>query len=157
MIYLIGVRHDIQFDPAPHVARIVRDKRAAFKVHVLEVIEKFRITVLAEEFNDEAKKMWRVNETTLERIAKDKGIEHRFSDPTAVERNENEIEKSDSDKREQFWLSCIQDCKDKNVLFVCGDDHFDSFGKKLSAAGFDMKRGLRLDISDADVWATYGL
>jgi hypothetical protein len=157
MIYLIGVRHDIQFDPAPHVAKIVRDKRELYKARVLEVIKEFGISVLAEEFNDEGKKKWRVSETTLEQIAKAKGIEHRFCEPTAVEKTENEIEKSDFDKRERFWLSRIQDCKYKNVLFVCGDDHFESFGKKLSAAGFDVKRGLRLDISDDDVWATYEL
>jgi hypothetical protein len=157
MLCLIGVRHDIQFDPAPHIAKVVRDKRGLFKAYVLEVIEKFGIAVLAEEFNDDGKRLWRVSETTLEQIAKNKGIEHRFCDPTAVEREENEIEKSDSDKREQFWLTRIQDCKDKNVLFVCGDDHFDSFSKKLNAAGFDVKPGLRLDITDQEVRETYGL
>ena len=93
-----------------------------------------------------------MGETTLEHIARHKRIEHRFCDPTVAERKENEIEQSDSEKREQFWLSRIQDYKNKNVLFVCGDDHFQSFGEKLTAAGFDVKHGPRWDINE-DEWS----
>jgi hypothetical protein len=157
MVYLIGGRHDIQFDPGPHPAKIVRDKRASFKAHVFEVIETLGISILAEEFSDEAKRKWKVSESTLEQLAKAKGIEHRFCDPTPVQREENGIQQSDSDKRKQFWLSRIQDCKSRNVMFVCGDDHVEAFGKKLIAAGFDVKYGPRWRISDEEVWATYGL
>jgi hypothetical protein len=157
MLYLIGVRHGIQFDPGPHAAKIVRDKRASFKAHVLEVIEPLAISILAEEFSDEAKRKWKVSESTLEQLGKAKRIEHRFCDPTSVQKKENGIEESDSDKREQFWLSRIRDCESKNVLFVCGGDHVETFGKKLIAAGFDVKYGPRWEISDEEVWATYGL
>jgi hypothetical protein len=58
---------------------------------------------------------------------------------------------SDSDEREQFWLSRIEDCKNKNVLFVCGDDHFDSFGKKLIEAGFHVENGPKWSISDDEM------
>ena len=123
--------------------KIVRAKRTTFKAHVLEVIDNFNISILAEEFSEEAKTKWGVSETTLEQFGKAKGIEHRFCDPTPFEREENGIEQSDSDEREQFWLSRIQDCKNKNVLFVCGDDHFESFGKKLIAAGFMLSMSRR--------------
>jgi hypothetical protein len=82
--------------------KIVRDKRASFKAHVLEVIETLGISILAEEFSDEAKRKWKVSESTLEQLAKAKAIEHRFCDPTHVQREENGIQQSDSDKREQF-------------------------------------------------------
>jgi hypothetical protein len=131
MVYLIGVRHDIHFDPGPHRAKIVRDKRASFKAHVLEVIETLGVSILAEEFSDEAKRKWKVSESTLEQLAKARGIEHRFCDPTSVQKKENGIEESDSDKREQFWLSCIRDCESRNVLFVCGGNHVETFGKEL--------------------------
>ena len=157
MVYLIGGRHDIQFDPGPHPSKIVRDKRASFKAHVLKVIETLGISILAEEFSDEAKELWGVSESTLEQLANAKGIEHRFCDPTPVQREENGIEQSDSDKREQFWLSRIQDCKSRNILFVCGSDHVEAFGKKLIAAGFDVEHGPRWRISDEEDWATYGL
>jgi hypothetical protein len=157
MVYLIGVNHYVQFDPGPHPAKIVRDKRASFKAHILEVIETLGISILAEEFSDEAKRKWRVSKSTLEQLAKAKGIEHRFCDPTPAQREENAIGQSDSDKREQFWISRIQDCKSTNMLFVCGDDHVEAFGKKLIAEGFDVKDGPRWQISDDEIWASYGL
>src|SRR5438093_12916916 len=138
MVYLIGVNHLVQHD-APRSEEIVGGKRATFKAHVLEVIEKLDISILAEEFREEAKKKCRVSETTLEQFGKAKGIEHRFCDPTSIEREEKGIEKPDCDKREEIWLSRINDCKKRNVLFVCGDDHFESFRKKLIAAGFDVE------------------
>jgi hypothetical protein len=134
MVYLIGVNHLAQFD-APSV-KIVREERLAFKAHLLEIIQKYNISLLAEEFSEEAKMKWRVSESILEKLGKTEGIEHRFCDPTSIEKNENGIENDDNDKREQFWLSRIKDCKDRNVLFVCGSKHVESFRKKLITAGF---------------------
>jgi hypothetical protein len=138
MVYLIGVRHLVQHD-APRAEKIVREKRATFRRHVLEVIEELNITILAEEFSDEAKKICHVSETTLEQFGKAKGIEHRFCDPTSIEREEKGIKKADWDKREEIWLSRIKDCKNRNVLFVCGDEHVEAFGQKLIATGFDVE------------------
>jgi hypothetical protein len=106
MIYLIGVRHDLQFEPAPtDVYKIVRDKRALFKAHVLEVIEKLGITVLAEEFGDEAKTTWRVSESILEQFAKAKGIQHRFCDPDSVEKRALGIKSIRRRRRIQIGIS----------------------------------------------------
>jgi len=165
MLYLIGVRHDLQFEPSPSdVYKIVRDKRAIFKAHVLEIIDNLGIQILAEEFSDDAKKLWSARETVLEQIATDKGIEHRFCDPDSIEKKELGIElnphketDSDREKRRRVWLCRIGDCKRKRVLFVCGDDHFDSFAEKLSAAGFDVRRGLTLQISKREEFETHGL
>jgi hypothetical protein len=137
MVDLIGVNHVVQFDmpSRPINSKIVREKRASFKAHVLEIIEKLNITILAEEFSDEAKKIWDVSETTLERFAKTKRIEHRFCTPG----------------REEIWLSEIEDCKKKNMLFVCGSDHLESFCKKLTAVGFDVELAPRSwSISEAE-------
>jgi hypothetical protein len=137
MVYLIGVNHFVQF-ATDHRAKIVRDTTASFKAHVLEVIEPSGISIVAEEFNDEAKRIWRVSgDTVLQHVAKAKGIEHRFCEPG----------------REEMWLDQIADCKSKNVVFVCGDDHFDSFAVTLENVGFDLKRGPRYRISDAELFA----
>jgi hypothetical protein len=138
MVYLIGVNHLVQHD-APR-ERIVREKRATFKRHVLEVIEKLDISILVEEVSEEAKKNWGVSETTLEQFGKAKRIEYRPCDPSSIERKEKGIENADWDKREEILLSRINDCKNRNVLFVCGDHHFESFRKKLIAAGFDVEQ-----------------
>lgn len=127
MLYLIGVNHVVQFDEPSRAtnSKIVREKRASFKAHVSEMIEKFNITVLAEEFNDEAKKKWGVSETTLEKFRRTKAIEqHRFCAPGGPE---------------NIWLSKIDDCKNKNVLFVCGGDHLEAFRKILTTAGFNVE------------------
>ena len=155
MLYLIGVSHDIQFNPGRHPAKVVRNKRASFKTHVLEVIETLGVSILAEEFSDESKTIRKVSESTLEQLAKAKGIEHRFCDPTSAQRRENGIGESDLDKREQFWLSRIRDCRGRNLLFVCGGNHVDTFGEKLIAAGFDVKHGPRWEVSTEEIWDTW--
>ena len=178
MLYLIGANHAQQFKSA--VAQMfqesesVRTKRADFTAHVTEMIDKLDIEILAEEFSDEAKKKptpeeleqssWGTAlaqccwETVLEQFAKAEGLEYRSCDPDSRERGAHGID--DDEKREQFWLARIQDCKNKNVLFVCGDDHFKSFAEKLIAEGFDVKHGPRWNISqdeqriiDYEVWA----
>jgi hypothetical protein len=137
VVYLIGVNHLVQHE-APSV-KIVREKRVAFRTYVSEVIQKLNISILAEEFSEEAKMKSHVSETTLEQLGKAKEIEYRSCDPTSIQREEKGIKKSDWDKREEVWLSRIKDCKNRNVLFVCGDDHVEAFGQKLIAAGFDVE------------------
>jgi hypothetical protein len=161
MLYLIGVNHVQQHESARHnLSKLVQDKRAVFKSHVLETIENFEITILTEEFSKDAKKKLGVTESTLEQVAKAKGIKYRPCDPDSREKEAHGIGIDDDEKREQFWLARIQDCKNKNVLFVCGDDHFKSFAEKLIAEGFDVKHGPRWNISqdeqriiDYEVWA----
>jgi hypothetical protein len=46
-------------------------------------------------------------------------------------------------KRECFWLEQLEGYKDRNVLFVCGHKHFDSFAAKSTAAGFKVQCGRR--------------
>ena len=159
MLYLIGVNHIQQHESTRHnLSKLVRDKREVFKSHVLKTIENFEIAILAEEFSEDAKKKWGVTESTLEQVGKAKGIKYRPCDPDSREKEAHGID--DDEKREQFWLSRIQDCRNKNVLFVCGDDHFKSFSKKLIAARFNVKHGPKWDISqdeqsiiDYEVWA----
>ncbi len=136
MVHLIGVNHAVQFDRSDD-SKIVQEKRASFKTHVLDVIDKLGIEILAEEFSDEAKKRKGVSETTLEKFAKSKGIEYRGCDPARSDRKKNVID--DDEKREKFWLDQITDCKNRKMLFVCGDKHFHSFAAKLTAAGFDVQ------------------
>src|SRR5262249_6254819 len=152
MVYLIGVRHAVQYERTPPFSYIlqeaesVRDKRADFKAHVSEAINKFGIELLAEEASDEIKKTkWHVTETVLEQFSKAKGIDYRACDPDSIEKVKHGID--DDEKRERFWLDQIGDCKHRRVLFVCGDDHFDSFAAKLSASGFDVLLGARWQMS----------
>ena len=183
LVYLIGVNHAVQFKSA--IAQMfseserVRQKREAFRTHVAEMIDKFDIEILAEEFSQEAKRQSdereaeafreRVTaelgtapeplnyETVLEQFSKAKGIEHRFCDPDSSERKALGIEvdprketEADWRKREQVWLSRIGDCKHSRVLFVCGDNHYDAFAQLLESDGFNVRRGPHCDISDEE-------
>jgi hypothetical protein len=141
MVHLIGAgNHIIQHDAYSRV-QLVLGEREAFNAHVSELIDKYDFALLAEEFSDEARSKAHVSATTLQRFATKKGIGHRFCDPNSSERKERGID--DDDKRERYWLEQIEDYKDRNVLFVCGDKHFDSFAAKLTAAGFVVQRGRR--------------
>jgi hypothetical protein len=129
ILYLVGVNHVVQFGEPSRAtnSKIVREKRTSFRAHVSEMIERLNITVLAEEFNAEAKEKWGVSETTLETLSRNKPIEqHRFCSPGGPE---------------DVWLSEIGDCKDKNLLFVCGNDHLETFRKMLGTAGFNVEVG----------------
>src|SRR5262245_9760617 len=130
LLYLIGVNHAVQFKSA--LAQMfgesesVRNKREAFKAHVAETIDKLGIEILAEEFNQEAKRQpdarqeeasrekaaaelgtapkplnW---ETVLEQFSKAEGIKHRFCDPDTKEREALGLEvdprkETESDRR----------------------------------------------------------
>jgi hypothetical protein len=153
MVYLIGVNHSCQYE-SPIDRKIVREERLAFQNHVLEITHKYNISLLAEEFSEEAKMKARVSESILEKLGKTEGIEQRFCDPTSIEKKENGIADNDDDRREQFWLSRIQDCKNKNVLFVCGFEHVESFRKKLITAGFVVEHESKhwFNFSNRELW-----
>jgi hypothetical protein len=157
----------------------VWEKREAFKAHVAEMIDKLDIEILAEEFSQEAKREGDAQEeeairervaaelgtapaplnwkTVLEQFSEAKRIGHRFCDPDSKERKALGIEvdpkketESDWRKREQVWLTRVLDCKDRRVLFVCGDNHYDAFAQLLESNGFNVRRGPRYDISNEE-------
>src|SRR5215469_336191 len=153
MIHLLGVgNHLVQHDADTQV-QLVLDERAAFDAHVAELIMTNDFALLAEEFSDEAlsneRRRAHASATILQRYAKDKGIDHRFCDPNTEERNARGIG-DDWDKRERFWLDQISGYKDRNVLFVCADDHYERFAAKLIAAGFDVQQGRRGKVISVD-------
>ena len=157
----------------------VQKKREAFRAHVTEMIDTLDIEILAEEFSEEGKRKPQERETALddrserarfetavaqcnyetvlEQLSKARGIEHRFCDPDTKERKVLGIEvdrrketESAWRKREQVWLSRIADCKDRRVLFVCGDNHYEAFAQLLATNGFNVRCGPHYDISDED-------
>jgi hypothetical protein len=96
-------------------------------------------------------------ETELQKFNKARGIEHRLCDPNSIEKQALGIEvdpeketESDWRKREQVWLSRIADCKDRRVLFVCGDNHYDAFAQLLESNGFNVRRGPHYDVSNEE-------
>jgi hypothetical protein len=144
MVHLIGVGNHLFQHDAETPVQLAWNERAKFKAHVSEIIDKNDFALLAEEFSNEARTNAHATATWLQHFARQKGIVHRFCDPNSSERKERGIGESDDDKRERYWLERIEDHKDRNVLFVCGYDHFDSFAAKLDAAGFVVQCGCRM-------------
>ena len=177
LLYLIGVNHAMQFKSVAAQmggeSTRVSQKREAFKMHVAEMIDKLGIEILAEEFNDEGKGLpdqrgeeaareevaavlgtapGRLSrKTVLEQLRKAKGIKHRFCDPDSEQRKAFGIDDPHSGRgraqRERVWLSRIADCKDRRVLFVCGDNHYDAFAQLLASNGFNVRHGPHYDVS----------
>ena len=61
---------------------------------------------------------------------------------TQTEKNGKKIgwqSKRDDQLREEFWLNKSRDIIDYNMIFICGTDHLDSFGKLLSDSGHKVK------------------
>jgi hypothetical protein len=137
MIYLIGVDHQVQHDGPTLISE--REKAIAeFSIFLKSKAKALNITMLAEELNEDSLKGSRASESTVREIAKQLGLKHLFCDPTRAQRKELGINK-DIDLRENYWLSGLEDYRtEKNILFVCGAGHLETFGQKLIKAGYQV-------------------
>lgn len=138
MIYLIGVDHQVQHDGPTMIA----DRKKAideFSIFLQSKATMLRVTVFAEELNEDSLKGSRASKSIVREIAKQLGLKHLFCDPTRAQRKELGIDE-DIDLRENYWLSRLEDYRaEKNILFVCGSGHLETFRKKLSEKGYEVK------------------
>jgi hypothetical protein len=95
------------------------------------------VTEIAEEFNEDALRKSNTTYCIAREVAAKLGIRHRFCDPTAEERRQHAI--FTDDQREQFWLMRLSGPKEKDILFICGEDHIESFSRRLTEAGYSNK------------------
>jgi len=139
MIYLVGVDHQVQHDGPTMIPE--REKALSDFSHFLgaKAIE-LRISLMAEEFNEEAMKRNHATKSTVRHVAKCLGLRHLFCDPTSIQRRDLGIHK-DQNLREEYWLSRLNGyVKTETILFVCGADHLNTRYDKLT------HRGLRVVI-----------
>ena len=132
MIYLIGVDHVIQ-----HGGYLDTRKEVAlreFQSYLAQVVQEKRVDMIAEEFSEVALERSNTDFSTCRKLALSLKIDHLFCDPTPEEREALKIETDE--QREQEWLNRIRDSFRMNVLFICGSEHLQSFGRLLAANGF---------------------
>lgn len=156
MVFLVGTHHERQHNG--HGSKKMNNNQD-FVEYIKENINKQNITIIAEEFSEEALGKSGATESTLKCIAKYLGIEHCFCDPNSKERDEigilsdeklklklklpralnhEDLKKFEEEKkkyyhiREEFWLKKIQGLASANMIFVCGIKHLDSFQSLLS-------------------------
>jgi hypothetical protein len=135
MVYLVGVDHQVQHN-GPPMSQARKDATLDFSTFLKAKAKELNISMLAEEFNEDALKGSQASTATVNEVAKELGLKHLFCDPTYIQRKELGIYK-DNHKRECFWLSCLEDhlvCE--KIIFVCGRDHLESFEAKLVEKGF---------------------
>lgn len=152
MIYLFGLTHDCQCYNGKN------DEQAeSLKIEVNRLLKDNKITILAEEYNQDALKETNGKQTVLQTIKDDNPIlKHIFCEMSASMRCDNQIptrnfiiqkrwlnDQDISDDavreemrkyypiREKYWLSKILKHKDEQILFLCGADHIESFSKLL--------------------------
>lgn len=139
MVYLIGVDHQVQNNGgsmSPERRRAIGD----FSAFLDSKAKELDVTMLAEEFNEDLVKSNRASNATVQKVAMHLGLKHLFCDPTRTEREELGIH-DDNDRREDFWLSCIEKhLKRERILFVCGAQHLETFKSQL------IKKGVHAEI-----------
>lgn len=147
-VYLIGLNHNVQYvyESRPYTL-------SSFKEYLETTIDRYSISLIAEESSIEAIEREKASDSIAHVIAVSKGIEHRLADPDSQIReslgipsermvrqelglgralSSEELHRLDQAKakyhhiREKYWLSQITD-HDGNILFLCGDSHIEGF------------------------------
>jgi hypothetical protein len=165
MLYVIGVAHRAQAKTPDSQAT---EAQESFEGCLRGIIDEVRPDFIGEEDNEEF--LCNRGEVSItHKVAQEKGIKHRFCDPSTEERakigyqnfmvisqrvwmkepdlsNEELGIKSRAIEiaqyfpiREQFWLHRLEGCRDVHAIFVCGDIHIESFTKLLESDGISFK------------------
>lgn len=154
-IYVIGTSHLYQ-----HLSKdISDDAHISFRGLIKTIIEKYDISMVAEESNTEALEENGIPESALQLIAKELRVKHLFTEASRSYRSKNgmeqendirisglmndqdeqEIEKRIQDSyrtRERYWLNLIAVEDVWPVLHVCGANHAAEFSKLVITHNF---------------------
>lgn len=87
------------------------------------------VDLIAEEFSEYAVELNHAQDSTAKRVAREIRIPHLFCDPNPRERQELGIQNIAD--REKEWLRRIIGSGYSHILFICGDDHLESFQSLL--------------------------
>ncbi len=153
-VIIIGTDHryqrrDVELDNRAHELFTLLLRNLASEHGVRGIAEECNLAALAE---------YDVEESTVEAIARDLKVPHRYCDPDRRERaalgisqendiraghildnvSEEQIQSEIQDslrRREVYWLQQVNDFDLWPVLFVCGADHVQSFASLLKSQG----------------------
>lgn len=152
MILIVGVDHIIQHlnerDRTGWQSK--REEVEHFKQFLKGTVIEYDVSLIAEEFSEEAKEKSHVDKTVPEEVAMNLGIQHRLCDPDTREREilgiarrSRGLEPSEQlkqfDMRETEWFRRTQNDLGKNIIFICGEIHVDSFSKLLQSHSVNVK------------------
>jgi len=146
IIALIGTSHKYQRPGHP--------AESEFRSLINQVCASLKVQAIAEEMSLEALAQQHATQSICEKIAKAAGLPHRYCDPDNEQRRDLNIrdEQNIQDEgfncnwnperieeevaashaiRERHWLTLLLQLDRWPVLFVCGDNHIDSFCQML--------------------------
>jgi len=133
-VCIVGVNHRIQWWPPPDELGSGWKRRLTdFETYLDDQCQRFNVDLLAEEFNKEMLRNSRSVRSCAKAVADNRGISHRYCDPTMDERNRDRVDSVE--KRMHVWLQRILATSSQRVLFVCGDDHVEDFATLLKETG----------------------
>jgi hypothetical protein len=160
MIFIIGIKHDL------HQTGPFGDKQplADFEELLGKVTKEEKIQLIAEEFSQDAARFWNIEKTPTQTFAEKLGVDYIHVDPGIKERKTlgiksreetaselgidifnlapgdldkiNANSKSYDHLREEEWLRRLTPHAGRQVVFVCGFEHTQSFFNLLIAKGY---------------------
>jgi hypothetical protein len=177
MLHIVGVSHSVQ---ARKKEVEETEAQKAFSGFLKQIIQEVHPVFIAEEQSEE-NLAGQEKISIPKEIADSEGIEPRFCDPNKAERKSigylsgedlllrkrllgrnlpfqeaflkaYSIEMAQYfPRREQFWLRGLAGCREHNAVFVCGDNHVESFTSLLKGEGIPhmvVARGIGMTADD---------
>lgn len=133
MVFLLGVDHIIQYNSYSWPKKESAVNK--FSEYLERKAKELKVTVIAEEFSDEALKINNVPMSNAQIVAQRLGLKHVLCDPNREERRSRGM--CNDDERESFWIERLSDAIDETILFICGDSHLESLKYKLMSRGVE--------------------
>jgi hypothetical protein len=128
-VFLVGVNHAIQWSRSDDSLR-TKEEVGRFEQYLAEQCQRHQIELLAEEWSQQFNRMNKVTESTVQSVAAELNMQDLLCDP-----EERAPLDFSADERERIWRDCIFAAQKQRILFVCGDDHLDSFRTLLQESG----------------------
>jgi hypothetical protein len=135
MVYLVGVDRQLQHNGSrPPMSAVRSDAIERFSKFLVSTSAELKISLFAEEFNEEQLIHAEGSRATVRDVAHRLGAKHRFCDPLWIQRRHLRLQLDD--RREEFWLWYLGDyLYSETILFVCGQQHLQQVYTKLQAKG----------------------
>lgn len=135
-VLLVGVDHRIQWVPQPVSPEWQRDLRE-FAHYLEDQARCAGADVIAEELSEESLARSQARASVAREVASLLEVRHLFCDPDSAQRQQLSIEADV--QREQYWLQEIEQARGTVTLFICGDNHVDSFEQRCKSTGLETK------------------
>jgi len=137
-VFLVGVNHQYQVGPNGHIpVEASPQDFSKFADFLRTVIERHGIQGIAEEMSLCAlRRQWVHGDSFPCELAKKIGLPHRYCDPDQETQDALNITRSDSLKREQYWINELITFNIFPVLFILGATHVESFNSLLIQSVF---------------------